>query len=66
MKLTAALTLALAASSALAQTDQSQYPIHTYYLKYVTSQYEQSELLTAIRNVADPNIKMFLVPTFSI
>jgi len=65
MKLTAALTLVLAASSALAQTDQPQYPIHTYYLKYATTQNEQNEILTAIRNLADPSIKIFLVPSQS-
>ncbi len=62
MKL-AALILALAASSAVAQTEQQPYPIHIYYLKYATAQYQQNEILTAIRNVADTSIKIFLVPS---
>lgn len=64
MKFVAAV-LTLAALSATAQTDQTQYPIHTYYLKYATAQYEQNEILTAIRNIADPSIKIFLVPSQS-
>lgn len=61
----AVIALALIASSALAQTEQPSYPIHTYYLKYATAQYEQNEILTAIRNVTDQNMKMFLVPSQS-
>jgi hypothetical protein len=64
MKL-AALTFVLAASTALAQSAPQQYPIHNYRLNYATSQAEQNELLTAVRNMIDQSVKIFLVPSQS-
>lgn len=67
MKL-AAFALTIAIPMALVQSHahaQQNYPIHNYQLHYATSQAEQNEILTAIRNVAAPSVKIFLVPSQS-
>ena len=63
--LTLTLTLALALSPAFAQTPATpqQYPLHNYPLNYATSQADQNEILTAIRNMVLPSVKVFLVPS---
>ena len=62
MKL-AARVLALAITPAFAQTPApQQYPIRSYPLNYATSQSDQNEILTAIRNMVSPSVKIFLVP----
>src|SRR5689334_179103 len=65
MKL-AALTLALTIAPAFAQTSQAPadgWPVHNYPLAYATSQADQNEILTAIRNMVKPEVKIFLVPS---
>lgn len=62
--LSIAMPMALVQSHAQSNTQQS-YPIHNYQLHYATSQTEQNEILTAIRNVASPTVKIFLVPSQS-
>lgn len=67
MKL-AALTLALALTPVFAQAPESAappqgWPVHNYPLNYATSQAEQNEILTAIRNVVSPSVRIFLVPS---
>ena len=61
----AALTLALALTPAYTQTPAppQQYPLHNYALNYATSQADQNEILTAIRNMVSPSVKVFLVPS---
>lgn len=69
---TLAVTLALAvATYAPAQTPTAAAAaaaagprtVRTYRLNYATSQAEQNEILTAIRNIASPNLRIFLVQT---
>jgi len=64
MKL-AALTLALAITPALAQSSipAQGWPVHSYPLHYATSQFDQNEILTAIRNMVGSDVKIFLVPS---
>lgn len=64
MKL-AAFALALAITPAFAQssTPAQGWPVHSYPLNYATSQADQNEILTAIRNVVRPEVKIFLVPS---
>jgi len=65
MKL-ATLALTIILPMALVQSHaQQSYPIHNYQLHYATSQAEQNEILTAIRNVGAPSVKIFLVPSQS-
>jgi hypothetical protein len=66
---TLAVTMALAvASNSLAQTSAAApaaapRTVRTYRLTYATSQAEQNEILTAIRNIATPNLRIFLLQT---
>lgn len=64
MKL-AALTLALSITPAFAQSSMPTqgWPVHNYPLHYATSQADQNEILTAIRNMVRPEVKIFLVPS---
>ncbi len=61
MKL-AALSLALA-FAANAQTVPTEDPIRTYHLNYAVSQQEQSEILSAVRNIGSASLRVFLVPS---
>ncbi|MDE1178670.1 MAG: hypothetical protein PW789_19010 [Edaphobacter sp.] len=36
--------------------------VHTFYLKNATSQQEQNEILTGLRNIVDPTTRLFLSP----
>jgi type II secretory pathway component GspD/PulD (secretin) len=38
-------------------------PVRTWHLKYATSQNEQNELLTALRNIGPSNVRIFLIPS---
>ncbi len=64
MKL-AALLLALATAPMFAQSSAPAqgWPVHSYPLHYATSQSDQNEILTAIRNMVRPEVKIFLVPS---
>ena len=64
LALTITMPMALLQSHAQSNAQQT-YPIHSYQLHYATSQSEQNEILTAIRNVGAPNVKIFLVPSQS-
>ena len=63
----AALTLALALTPAFAQmhtpAPPDGWPIHSYPLRYATSQADQNEILTSIRNMIDSGVRIFLVPS---
>ncbi|MEZ2348147.1 hypothetical protein [Terriglobus sp. RCC_193] len=62
----AVLVLAIAMPAAIAQSNtQQSYAIHNYQLHYATSQSEQNEILTAIRNIGAQGMRIFLVPSQS-
>jgi type II secretory pathway component GspD/PulD (secretin) len=65
-----ATALSLSMNTAQAQTtvvtpaaQPSPRTIRTFYLAYATAQYEQNEVLTALRNIASPQVKIFLTPS---
>ena len=66
MKIAAlALTLAVG-TTAWSQTPAPVvYPVRTFHLTYTTSQAEQNEILTALRNMLTPGVRIFLVPSRS-
>jgi hypothetical protein len=39
------------------------HTIRTFYLRYASTQGDQNEMLTALRNIANANLKIFLVPS---
>jgi type II secretory pathway component GspD/PulD (secretin) len=49
------------AHNAEGNTKPAQFRIQTFYLTNVSQQNEANEILTALRNLLSPNIKMFLV-----
>lgn len=61
----AALTIAFALAPLVAQSPAppQEWPIRTFPLNYATSMSEQNEILTAIRNMVKPDVKIFLVPS---
>ena len=64
----AATAVLIVASSMSAQGTNSPptgapRTIRTYHLTYATSQGEQNEILTAVRNIAAPTLRIFLLQT---
>src|SRR3978361_763773 len=41
------------------------HSVHTFHVSYATTQAEQNEIVTAIRNIVSPNSKIFLVASSS-
>jgi type II secretory pathway component GspD/PulD (secretin) len=41
------------------------YPVREFFLRYANTQAEQNEVLTALRNIATPQLRVFLVPSQS-
>ncbi len=56
-------TLFVAANTRTKRTDLDPMAVQTFYLSNAATQADQNELLTALRNVLDPNVKIFLVPS---
>lgn len=63
----AALTLLPCAPAQMSPAAAAAAPhtVRTFRLSYATSQAEQNEMLTAIRNIVSPNMKIFLVSSSS-
>jgi hypothetical protein len=51
------------ASAQAAPAPAEPLALRTYHLNYATTQAEQNEILTAIRNMASPHMRVFLVPS---
>ena len=62
---TAVLTVASSMSAQGTNSPPTGAPrtIRTYHLTYATSQGEQNEILTAVRNIAAPTLRIFLLQT---
>lgn len=56
-------TIFVAANTRTKRTDLDAMAVQTFYLSNAATQADQNELLTALRNVLDPNVKIFLVPS---
>lgn len=56
-------TVFVAANTPTKRTELSTQAVQTFYLSNAATQADQNELLTALRNVLDPNVKIFLVPS---
>ncbi len=63
MKLPAlALALALTASAQTTAPPEAAQPVRNYHLSYATSQQDQNEVLTALRNMLPASTRIYLVP----
>lgn len=56
-------TIFVAANTRTKRTDLDSLAVQTFYLSNAATQADQNELLTALRNVLDQNVKIFLVPS---
>ena len=56
-------TIFVAANTRAKRTDLEPMAVQTFYLSNAATQADQNELLTALRQVLDPNTKIFLVPS---
>ena len=68
LAVTAALAMATCAPAqntptSMAALAAAPHTVRTYRLIYATSQAEQNEILTAIRNIASANLRIFLLPS---
>ena len=56
-------TIFVAANTRAKRTDLDSVAVQTFYLSNAATQADQNELLTALRQVLDPTVKIFLVPS---
>jgi general secretion pathway protein D len=56
-------TIFVAANTPNKRQDLSTMAVQTFYLSNAATQADQNELLTALRNVLETNVKVFLVPS---
>ncbi|AFL87750.1 type II secretory pathway, component PulD [Terriglobus roseus DSM 18391] len=56
-------TIFVAQNTQTKRTDLASVAVQTFYLSNAATQADQNELLTALRNVLDQNVKIFLVPS---
>lgn len=56
-------TIFVAQNSQPKHTSLDDMAVQTFYLSNVAAQNDATEVLTALRNVLDPTVKMFLVPS---
>jgi general secretion pathway protein D len=62
-KAVTANTIFIAQNTQTKRNDLATMAVQTFYLSNAATQADQNELLTAIRNVMDQNVKVFLVPS---
>ncbi|SEC51461.1 cohesin domain-containing protein [Terriglobus roseus] len=56
-------TIFVAQNTQTKRNDLASVAVQTFYLSNAATQADQNELLTALRNVLDQNVKIFLVPS---
>ncbi len=56
-------TIFVAANTRAKRTDLDSVAVQTFYLSNAATQADQNELLTALRQILDPTVKIFLVPS---
>jgi general secretion pathway protein D len=56
-------TIFVAANTRQKRTDLEELAVQTFYLTNMSTAADATEVLTAIRNVMDPSVKIFLVPS---
>jgi general secretion pathway protein D len=56
-------TIFVAQNTQTKRNDLATVAVQTFYLSNAATQADQNELLTALRNVLDQNVKIFLVPS---
>ena len=56
-------TIFVAQNTQTKRNDLATMAVQTFYLSNAATQADQNELLTALRNVLDQNVKIFLVPS---
>ncbi len=56
-------TIFIAQNSRAKRTDLDEVAVQTFYLSNASQQADATEVLTAIRNLLDPTVKVYLVPS---
>ena len=56
-------TIFVAANTRQKRTDLDELAVQTFYLSNASQQNDANEILTAIRNILDPSVKVYLVPS---
>jgi general secretion pathway protein D len=56
-------TIFVAQNSRTKRTDLDEVAVQTFYLSNASQQADATEVLTAIRNLLDPSVKVYLVPS---
>ncbi len=56
-------TIFVAANTRQNRTDLDELAVQTFYLTNASQQNDANEILTAIRNLLDPSVKIYLVPS---
>src|SRR5205823_5736458 len=56
-------TIFVAADTRTKRTSLDSQALQTFYLSNTAQQNDANELMTALRNVMDPSVKVFLVPS---
>ena len=56
-------TIFIAQNTRAKRTDLDELAVQTFYLSNASQQNDANEILTAIRNILDPSVKVYLVPS---
>lgn len=56
-------TIFVAQNTRAKRTDLDELAVQTFYLSNASQQNDANEILTAIRNILDPSVKVYLVPS---